>query len=102
MAAVVFTAIPAIALPIFINHLYAVRPHVTDARGGFVLPHFREGMAYYFAHSDEMMIRGLSLWLLAAVILLMFVGGQMLRRRLKQWLKPPVTEASDDETVTPA
>jgi succinate dehydrogenase/fumarate reductase cytochrome b subunit len=100
-AASVFTAIPAIALPVFIHHLYAVRPHVTDARGGFVLPHYRDGVAWYFAHSDEMLIRGLSLWLLAAVLLLMFVGGQVIRRRLKQWLKPPVTVDTDDETARP-
>ncbi len=99
----VFAAIPAIALPGFIDHLYRVRPHVTDARGGFVLPHFREGVAYYFAHSDEMLIKGLSFWLLAAVLLLLFVGGQMMRRRLKIWLRPPkdVTDA-DDETPNPA
>jgi hypothetical protein len=101
-AAMVFTAIPAIGLPMFIDHLYRVRPHVTDARGGFVLPHFRDGVAYYFAHTDEVLIRGLFFWLLAAVFLLMFVGGQMMRRRIKQWLRPPVAEDTDDETVTPA
>ncbi len=86
----------------FIDHLYRVRPHVTDARGGFVLPHFREGVGYYFAHSDEMLIRGLSFWLLAAVILLLFVAGQMMRRRIKQWLRPPMTApAETDESATP-
>lgn len=99
VAAMVFTAIPAIGLPMFIDHLYRVRPHVTDARGGFVLPHFRDGVAYYFAHTDEMLIKGLSLWLLAAIILLLFVAGQLMRRRLKQWLKPPVTEDAEDETI---
>ena len=98
LAVFVFAAVPAVSLPLFISHLYAVRPHVTDAPGGFVLPHYRNGVTWYFAHSDEMLIRGLSFWLLAAVILLLFVGGQIIRRRLKQWLKPPVTEA-DDETA---
>jgi hypothetical protein len=98
LAVFVFAAEPAVSLPLFISHLYAVRPHVTDAPGGFVLPHYRNGVTWYFAHSDEMLIRGLSFWLLAAVILLLFVGGQMIRRRLKQWLKPPVVDA-DDETA---
>lgn len=63
-----------------------------------MLPHFREGVAYYFAHTDEMLIRGLSFWLLAAVLLLMLVGGQMMRRRLKIWLRPPkdVADAADE------
>ncbi len=102
-AAAVFAAIPAIGLPVFIDHLYRVRPHVTDARGGFVLPHFRDGVASYFAHADEMLIRGLSFWLLAAVLLLMFAGGQLMRRRIKACLRPPkdVTDA-DDETPNPA
>lgn len=95
-AAIIFAAVPAVSLPLFISHLYAVRPHVTDAPGGFVLPHYREGVTWYFAHSDEMLIRGLSFWLLAAVVLLLFVGGQMIRRRLKQWLKPPVVDAEDE------
>jgi hypothetical protein len=92
LAVFVFAAVPAVSLPLFITHLYAVRPHVTDAPGGFVLPHYRNGLTWYFAHSDEMLIRGLSFWLLAAVILLLFVGGQMIRRPLKQVLKPPQAE----------
>ena len=106
IAAAVFTAIPAIGLPVFIDHLYRARPHVTDAHGGFISPHFRDGVAWYFTHSDEMLIRGLFFWLLAAVILLMFVGGQMMRRRIKAMLRPPKDlakeEASDDETPKPA
>ena len=102
VAAVIFTAIPAIGLPVFIDHLYRVRPHVTDARGGFISPHFHEGTVWYFAHSDEVLIRGLFFWLLAGVILLMFVGGQMMRRRIKAMLRPPKEEAADDETPKPA
>ena len=92
LVAFVFAAVPAASLPVFISHLYAVRPHVTDAPGGFVLPHYRDGVTWYFAHSDEMLIRGLSFWLLAGVLLLMFVGGQMIRRPLKKVLKPPPQE----------
>lgn len=102
VAAAVFAAIPAASLPVFIDHLYRVRPHMTDARGGFVLPHFHDGAVWYFAHSDEMLIRGLSFWLLAAVILLMFVGGQMMRRRIKAWLRPPKDIEAEDETIRPA
>jgi hypothetical protein len=102
VVAAVFTAIPAIGLPVFIDHLYRVRPHVTDARGGFISPHFRDGVAWYFSHTDEMLIRGLSFWLLAGVILLMFVGGQIMRRRIKAMLRPPKEEAADDETPKPA
>ena len=88
-AAIVFTAIPAIWLPLFIQHLYDVRPNVTDVRNGFVQAHFRDGIGHYFSHADENLIRGLSFWLMAAVILLLFAGGQMMRRQLKQMLRPP-------------
>ncbi|MFT4076433.1 MAG: hypothetical protein QM647_12985 [Asticcacaulis sp.] len=98
LAASVFTAVPAIGLPSFISHLYRVRPHVTDAPGGYVLPHYRDGVTWYFAHADETLIKGLSFWLLAGVILLMFVGGQMLRRPLKQWLRRP--HSGDDQIRT--
>ena len=86
VAAVIFTAVPGIALPTFVHHLYAVRPTVTDVRAGFVNPHFHHGVAYYFAHTDETLIRALAFWLLAGVLLLMFAAGQMMRRRLIQWL----------------
>ncbi|MDV6332699.1 hypothetical protein [Asticcacaulis sp. 201] len=101
MAAVIFTAVPAIALPTFIHHLYAVRPTVTDVRAGFVNPHFHNGIAYYFAHTDETLIRALSFWLLAGVLLLMFAAGQMMRRRLMQWLKPPAPEAVPENSPEP-
>ena len=102
VVAAVLAAIPAIGLPVFIDHLYRVRPHVTDAPGGFISPHFRDGVAWYFSHTDEMLIRGLSFWLLAGVILLMFVSGQIMRRRIKAMLRPPKEEAADDETPKPA
>lgn len=95
LAAIVFLAVPAIGLPVFVGHLYAVRPHVTDAPGGFVLPHYRDGLTWYFAHADEMLIRGLYFWLLAGVLLLMFVGGQILRRPLKRLLRPPEVPPAD-------
>jgi hypothetical protein len=89
MAAGLFAAIPAIALPVYIDHLYRVRPTVTRISEGFIQPHFRDGIGYYFARGDEMMIRGLSFWLMAAIILLMFMAGHMMRRRLKIMLRPP-------------
>lgn len=104
-AAGVFAAIPALALPVYIDHLYRVRPMVTRISEGFIQPHFRDRVGYYFSHSDEMIIRGLSFWLLAGVILFMFMAGHMMRRRLKQMLRPPHDPApvgTDDADDTPA
>jgi hypothetical protein len=98
LAAIVFAAVPAIGLPVFIAELYRVRPHVTDVANGYVLPHYREGLVWYFAHADETLIKGLSFWLLAGVLLLLFAGGQMLRRPLKQFLKPPPADQDQIKT----
>lgn len=108
MAAGVFAAIPAIALPVYIDHLYRVRPTVTRIAEGFIQPHFRDGVGYYFARGDEMIIRGLSFWLMAGIILFMFMAGHMMRRRLKIMLRPPkdpepvVTDEADDTPAKPA
>lgn len=108
MASGVFAAMPAIALPVYIDHLYRVRPTVTRIAEGFIQPHFRDGVGYYFARSDEMIIRGLSFWLMAAIILFMFMAGHMMRRRLKIMLRPPrdpepvVTNEADTTPANPA
>ena len=106
VAAFIFTLIPAISLPMFLTHLYQVRPHVTDAAGGFVQPRYHDGVTWYFAHADEVILKGLFFWLLSGVLLLMFLGGMMLRRRVKIWLRPPrdvarVSTDGDDETSKP-
>jgi len=103
LASLIFTVVPAVALPLHFAHLHAVRPHVTDVRAGFVSPHYSNGVAWYFSHADETLIRALSFWLMAGVILLIFVGGQMMRRPLKQMLRPPpeVVKADGDEPVKP-
>lgn len=109
MAAGVFAAIPAIALPVYIDHLYRVRPTVTRIAEGFIQPHFRDGVGYYFARGDEMIIRGLSFWLMAGIILFMFMAGHMMRRQLKRALRPPkdpepvvTTDEADNTPAKPA
>ncbi|CAL4868588.1 hypothetical protein MMA231_02876 [Asticcacaulis sp. MM231] len=105
MAAGIFAAIPAIALPVYIDHFYRVRPTVTRIAEGFIQPHFRDGVGSYFTRGDEMVIRGLSFWLMAAIILFMFMAGHMMRRRLKIMLRPPRDPqpvVTEDAGTTPA
>ncbi len=92
----IFIAIPAVGLPGFFAYLYAARPHVTDIVAGFIEPHRFFGDTWYFAHSDEAMINGLSGWLLAATLLLIFQLGRIFRRPLKRMLTLPEDRVDGD------
>ncbi|MGA9658083.1 MAG: hypothetical protein WBQ60_03160 [Asticcacaulis sp.] len=93
-ASVILTGVCGVFLPLFFSYLYAARPHITDVSRGFILPHYKDGISYYFAHSDEALIRIFALGLMLGLIALILSSVYALRRPLMRKLQPPEDEAA--------
>ncbi len=85
----VFAAAPAIALPEWLMYLRANRPLTTAIHSDYILPRVTEGVTYYISEQDRLIVLGLSLWLVLAVVALVFLGLRIFHRPLMRMLRPP-------------
>ena len=84
-----FAAVPAIALPVWLEFLSANRPHSTSTGSDFILPRLHDGVTYFISEQDRLIALGLSLWLVLALFALVFHIGQVFHRPLLRMLRPP-------------
>ena len=84
-----FTIAPALALPQWLGYLASHRPHTTGIGSDFVVPRASHGITYFISEQDRLIALGLSLWLVASLVLLVFFIGSSFRRPLMRMLRPP-------------
>lgn len=83
------TIAPALALPQWLGYLASHRPHTTGIGSDFVVPRASHGITYFISEQDRLIALGLSLWLVASLVLLVFFIGSSFRRPLMRMLRPP-------------